>query len=87
MLANDKWGLHFIETTDGEGSDQRLYSLEFLDKEGSYLGYTSIDDDFTTHQKTTSFFPKHLDDQNQLYYVDYSSGVPVIRITKIIMEE
>ncbi|MDZ7773020.1 MAG: 6-bladed beta-propeller [Balneolaceae bacterium] len=87
LLANDKWVLHFVQTAEGSQGEKNAYTIELLDKEGKYLGYTSIEDDFTPRLETTIFFPKHLDDQNRLYYTDYSSGVPVIRVTKIIMNE
>lgn len=95
LLSNDKWVLNFVKTAE---KNDYTYGIEFLDKKGNYLGYTSIVDDFTIVQEGYSdfigaelmqfkFYPKHLDNRDQLYYVDHSSGVPVIRVTKIILEE
>ncbi|MDZ7773022.1 MAG: 6-bladed beta-propeller [Balneolaceae bacterium] len=85
LLANNKWLLHFVQTAEGNNT---TYNIEFIDKDGNYLGYTPIRDDFTTRQDDSPVFvAMHLDNQNQLYYADYSSGVPVIRVTKIVMEE
>ncbi|MDZ7773024.1 MAG: hypothetical protein U5K31_09860 [Balneolaceae bacterium] len=85
LLTNDKWGLNFVQTANGGTSSSYM---EFIDQGGNYLGYIPINDDFTTIMDLKQkFYPKHLDDLDQLYYVDYSSGVPVIRVTKIVMEE
>lgn len=95
FLTNDKWLLNFVMTTE---KNEYTIGIEFLDKKGNYLGYTSIEDDFTIVQNQYSdflggdimkiqFYPLHLDDRNRLHYMDMSSEVPVIRITKITMNE
>lgn len=87
LFTNDDWIVNVVSVADGM---EISFHMEFFDAgDGSYLGYTNIDDDFNTYQQDRprqSFHPKHLDNQNRLYYVDYTGGVPVIRVTKITVE-
>lgn len=85
LLTNSSWILNFVQTIH---EDEYTYNIEFFNKSGEYIGFTKIHDDFITIDGIKQkFYPKHIDDQNNLYYVDYSSNVPVIRVTKITLEE
>ncbi|MTI88332.1 MAG: hypothetical protein FH748_10220 [Balneolaceae bacterium] len=84
LLSNEKWLLNFVSVNEG---NKGQYYIEFYTLEGEYKGHTQIDDDFVIQEgMRTRFFPKHLDDDNNLYYVDYSSGIPVVKVAKIILD-
>ncbi|MDR9418629.1 6-bladed beta-propeller [Gracilimonas sp.] len=83
LLSNNEWLLNFVSVNEG---NKGQYYIEFYTLEGEYKGYTQIDDDFVTQEgMRTRFYPKHLDNDNKLYYVDYSSGIPLVKVTKIVL--
>lgn len=85
MLASDNWIVNILSLADGT---EVSLAMEIFDTvNDSYLGYAYVDDDFATEDgEIKRIHPLHLDDQNRLYYVDYSDDVPVIRVTKITVE-
>lgn len=88
LLSNSRWILNFVQRT--EGKKQSAYFIEIIDHDGNYIGYTRIDDNFTMIEEDAMpqqrFYPKHLDEQNNLYFVDYSSGTPVLRTSRILLD-
>lgn len=83
LFANDQWLLNFVIKSEGRSSTT---ILEVFDAAGSYIGSATIDSKVnTTMGMQRKFYPMHLDNNNNLYYVDYSDDVPIIRVQELFI--
>lgn len=85
LFSNEEWILNFIGINK---KDEGTHFLEVFSTDGEYKGFVKIDNEFTIQDgMRVRFYPMHFDDNNLLYYVDYSTGNPTIKVTKVTIEE
>ncbi len=76
--------LHLVSVHEGEHATT-VY-LQLFDKRGQLRGYAPIEDVAMFRDGHYVLYLKWIDDEDDLYFVDYSTGFPVIRIMDLEYE-
>lgn len=90
LVGNEKYLLHFY----AQIKDKIILSkVDVYDKDGNLLSTHELTDSdlslYKNHGKgRVGLVPKHMDEQNHIYFADYTKGIgfPVVRVVKMKIE-
>lgn len=85
LIGNKNYLAHFYASLE---NNQRISKVTIYDKNGTEIVTHELNDtDLNLYKENgrIGLIPKHMDEQNQIYFADYTRGMgfPVVRVVKM----